>query len=196
MSALSQFRGARARLQRYTDAKFFSGWVVDITPAQIILQIDRIEDLIPEDSLSIEIHGLRHTIVFSAAFESPISGSNYIFRIVGTQLVRGSDAGARYQVRNYEAMVFHGAMAIEGSVDNVSETGMGLRVRGDIPKGSRIRIQVLLPRGEMEVEGTVVHAAAMDLSGLDFRLGVRLEIEDRISKARWIALMKDVSEAA
>lgn len=196
MSALDQFRGARARLQRYLDARFFAGWVVDLTTDQVIVALDHAEDLIPDDSCSIEIQGLRNTVVFSVCFESPLPNNGFIFRILSMQLVRGSDQGARYRVKQYEALVQADGVMLEGYIDNISEEGVGVRVRGMLRRGTSVKVQALLPRGEIEVLGTVIHCAPMDASGLDYRVGLRLDMSDRVVRARWTSLIKDVSGLA
>lgn len=193
MKGLGLFRNTRARVTRYSDAKIYSGWTIDVTPSQIIVRIGT-SDLLPEDTLMVELNGPNAKLLVTCRFEVNFNG-NCVFHIINEPKVLPTSEIARFAVSSFKATASYAGGEIGCRVMDVSETGMGLSSPHPFEKGSFVDLVIELPAGQVEVKGEVRYVSRPGLDG-EYRIGILVSAEGRLAAARWKSLINDYLKAA
>jgi len=171
----------------------FNGWVVDITPSQVILNL-KTTDLLPEDTIMLEVFGPQTNLLISLRFEVAFNG-NFIFAVLNEAKIMPTAEEARFSVGNFAAEVRAKDCEVAAKVVDVSESGMGLKSPQQFSRGEMLNLLVSLPKGEIEVAGEVRYCSKPHVDGT-CRVGVLISTEGRLAAARWKSLINDYLAAA
>ena len=174
-------------MQRLSDARYFAGWCVDVTEFQVIVSIDDVGDLLPKQEFQLELFGQKHNLTTRATCSVSLQ-NNFIFSVFkGPELTPASE-NARVSVGHYPCIFDWEGLTGEASVVDISFSGIGLVSSSQLERAAPISMVVTTPAGEIKANGTVKHCRKVKSNAQEFRIGVSLDFEDRISKARWNAL--------
>ncbi|MCE9557360.1 MAG: PilZ domain-containing protein [Armatimonadetes bacterium] len=158
-----------------------------MTEFQVIVSIDECGDLVPKQEFQIELFGQKHNLTARGTYSVSLQ-NNLIFNVFkGPDLIPASE-NARVSVGHYPCTFKWEGLLGEASVVDISYSGIGLISSSQLERTSHISMVISTPEGEIKAEGTVKHCKRAKTNNQEFRIGVALNFEDRISKARWNAL--------
>ncbi len=181
---LSAFVNTRTRMQRLRDAKFYYGWIKELTNvnARAILNNNPTIDI--GDKFLVEVHGKEKVAIFQAQV-SGHAGDDVLLTVIGNVDYRDATESARVSVANVSGVADHDGLEIEIVVQDVSANGMGVIAAQPMRKGTRIRSILHTAFGEIQCTGEVRHAKPDADQFGRFRVGIALDEFDRLASARW-----------
>lgn len=183
------FIQTRARLQRLSDMKFFSGWIQEISHVETVVRFKKPAAPIERgDEFSVEVAGKEQTAVLIASVKD-IQGD-----IARLDVKRGPALLPKKEAARVSMFGYPGKVQFEGSefmftLVDVSESGLGVMMAADVPKDSEIDFEVTTPLGSVVGKGLVKYCRADDDSPDRKRVGIQLTQFDRIERARWNQLL-------
>jgi len=183
MKGLSQFRKTRCRIQRLSDAKMLTGWAVDLTPAQLVVSVKSQDVLAQGDLCILEFFGKKSNLIAKGMFTMALGGS-YVFELSAQPKITSPSEAPRMAVSNYVCTFLWDGLRGEGSVVDVSITGIGLISSSALEKGEKIDLAIRTPNGEINCQGVVKYCRAIP-DAFEYRLGIELSFTDRLVLARW-----------
>lgn len=190
----SPFINTRCRLQRLKDAKFFAGWVRDLTKEELHLRLSTRTGLMMGDRFAVEVHGTDRSAIFTAALCSQDS-EELVFRIHEQVRYLPSRERARLAVEGITGKFKYQGVDTPFSVSDVSLQGCGLVVPFQVPRGAKLTLDIDTPQGLINCSGEVRYCKQdADIPGA-YRIGMLLDIMARLESARWTKLFEFYSAA-
>jgi hypothetical protein len=193
MKGLSQFRKTRCRIQRLSDAKMLTGWAVDLTPVQLVVAVKTPDILQPGDVAVLEFFGKKNNLIAKGTFTMSLSGS-FVFELSAPPKISAASEAPRMSVNNYVCTFLWDGLRGEGSIVDVSLTGVGMISSSSLEKGSVLDLTIKTPNGEILCGGTVKYCRPIPDS-FEYRLGIELSFKDRLILARWQRLFTHLEAA-
>lgn len=185
----SPFINTRCRLQRLKDAKFFAGWVRDLTATELHLRLSTRTSLMDGDTFSVEVHGTDRSAVFNAWLTSQ-NEDEVVFEIHEQIRYMPSRERARLRVEGVTGTFRHDGVETPFTVNDISLEGCGIVVPHPISRGVKLELQVETPQGPIACPGEVRYSKPdPDIPGA-FRLGIQLEGLGRLEAARWARMFE------
>jgi hypothetical protein len=94
---------------------------------------------------------------------------------------------------------YQGMLTVEGAsapftLVDVSESGMGLYTKIEVPVGAELEYEVEAPKGILTGRGQSRHCTAEVGPPEQYRVGVAIEHASRIERAKWCLLLTKVWE--
>lgn len=193
MKGLSQFRKTRCRIQRLSDAKMLTGWAVDLTPAQLVVSIKTPDVLQPGDMAILEFFGKKNNLIAKGKFTMALSGS-FVFELVEQPKISAASEAPRMSVSNYICTFLWDGLRGEGSLVDVSITGIGMISSSSLNKGDVLELTIKTPNGEVFCGGIVKYCRPIP-DTFEYRIGIELSFSDRLVLARWQRLFTHLEAA-
>jgi len=185
----SAFINTRCRLQRLKDAKFFAGWVVDLTEEVLQLRLSTKTTLEESDNFNIEIHGTDRSAVFQAALITQ-DGDNLVFAVPQTIRFMPAREKARLAVRGVTGICTYQGLETAFDVSDVSLEGIGIVLPVGVLRGAHLELEIQSPHGPIQCNGHVRYCRTdPDVAGW-FRIGILLDDMGRLETARWARLFE------
>lgn len=178
----------RVRLQRLSDAKFFSGWVRKFTHEEVVVRMNKPLPMAVGDVFMVQVHGFAASALFQAVLLREAEG-DFQFAIPESARIVAPNEQARVVTAGVTAMVMSGRRNVEADVVDVGARGVGLVTTCDFVKGERVFATFKTPVGPIESMGTVSYARLEAPEGTTYRIGIELDELDRIGNARWQRLL-------
>lgn len=178
------FIGTRARLQRLSDMKFYSGWVQEISHIEAVLRLKASTvPVLVGDEFSIEVSGKENTAVLIAGAVG-VQGA-----VVRLQVIRGPALLPAKESARLSLIGYPGKMRCEGAdvsftLADHSEKGLGILVCGDVPRDAEAQFEVVTPLGRVFGKGIVRYCRTDTDSPDRKRVGIELTEMDRIGRAK------------
>lgn len=177
------FKGTRVRVQRVRDARFFSGWTLDLDRKAVVVRISALDDLRDGDDVFVHVYGSGQDL--SAAAVCMKVGDDWARfdfaseprKTDATEDVRLSGAGVVGTIR-------HCWGTVDFEVLDVSPRGLGGVVPFELMRGDELKIELHTPTGPVEAQGTVRYCRPDPALG-GYRIGFSIRIEDRTMHGRW-----------
>ncbi len=188
------YEGTRARCQRIRDAKLFSGWVGEITDGYIAMTCDHVPEFEPLDQIAIEVYGHAQNLLMVGVFES-VAGKQAQFRVVSSTRVIPAKENVRIHAGRLGVLCeFVGPEGnlLEYRVVDVSKGGVGLEGSMGLPKGHVGEIRFDTEAGDVTATAEVRYCK-LDEASREYRLGLRIEFSERVSRGRWLQLFSQVA---
>lgn len=190
---IEEVRGTRCRLQRLSDLKFISGWVRDVAPDQLRIEL--------KDRISVEL-GDRFNVEASidlATVGLPCKVTNVksdtlTLEVTGEPLVTTPGQEARYQAGGINVLVHGSEKPIQAEAVDISAHGIGILVYQQMSRFAKIRLSVRGPSAAVECVGVVRYCRADSIEKDAFRVGMEIQFEDRLSRAMWMRLVQGASQ--
>jgi len=179
----------RTRLQRLSDAKFFSGWVTDLDETEVRVRLNVAGECEPGDQFLVEIFGNEVNASFKAGLSVSFDNQAYL-TILSPIQHRAATESARLSVSDMFGNVVNEDSEVDVRVVDISRHGMGMIVRIPLTKGSQLKYKVISPVGELHGQGQVRYCR-LDPSGNGlYRVGVRILELSRVDQAKWTRLIE------
>lgn len=178
----------RVRLQRLSDAKFFSGWVKEFTRTDLVVRMGSLAPMAGGDVFMVQVHGPTFTALFKAVLRSAAE-KDLCFTIPEPVRFLKASEQVRVSVVGVSALVTASNRAFESMVVDLSTTGAGLLATRELKKGEIVRVMFTTPVGEIECGAEVRYCKPDSIDDGSFRVGLQLEQMGRIERARWNRLV-------
>lgn len=188
------FIGTRARLQRISDARFFSGWVKDFGPTEVRVRAAADFDLQSGDQFMIQLAGKGATAIFRGQLGFT-SGRMLNFRITTPVRVVASTEAMRIAVDGMRGTISDDEDTVEVTVVDVSDSGAGIVCKAQPERGSTVRFEFNAPAGEVSGEAEVRYCRPDPETEGQFRVGLMIKLASRLDQAKW-SRMLEVDDAA
>ncbi len=181
---LSAFANTRTRIQRMRDARFFSGWMKDLSNVSARVALKGCPAIEVGEKFMVECHGKEKIAMFQAEL-SGISGEDAVLSVIGQVTYRPTSESARVTVHSVTGTIKFDGMSTEVEVVDVSENGMGLISAQSLTRGEIVEAILCSPCGEICCAGEVRYCKPDPDQFGKFRVGLALEPLDRLAGARW-----------
>ncbi len=189
--AEAAFIGAGARITRHGDGGLLAGWVLQMEESDIVIQSDAISDLSPDDTVSIEVFGFEHHLLYEARMKERYD-THFSFEILNEQPIKAAREDHRIVVQGMEITIpVDGEDTIVGFVVDVSANGLMFSSPEFFPQGSRVELTVRTEFGPVKTDAEIRYCKPMEDG--NYRVGVLIYEMGRIERGRWKRI---VDEAA
>ncbi len=182
-------QGARITLQRTRDAQFVHGWVRSVDQEQLLVRLPARVAIHTGDQFAARVYRAGDDLVFEArmsAVEQEESDGSLIvgFRTEGQMAVAPHSGDARFARIGQAEMNRKAA-----TLCDVSHQGVALLSSERPNVGARVSLWV----EGISLEAEVRYARPMRGSD-QFRVGLRLDVTDRVTRARWMEFVRGEAE--
>jgi len=192
---LSGFKNTRARIQRVSDSRFFSGWCIGVRAQQIILQVEDLESVEPGETFIIELYGPNRSVLVQSVYMTINSDGTSTFQTTSEPFYLPGPAEPRFRVANFEAEISHHHRKSPGRVTDVSAKGLAVETGFFANRLDHLELVINLPSGQVHAKGHVRYCKPIPNSPV-YRLGIRIEQMDRVGVARWTNFFTEMGDEA
>lgn len=183
----------RARLQRMGDAKFFSGWVKEISDTELWLRTSGELPVTVGEKYVVQLFGTG----FSAIIKLKLSvtmGNLLGFAITATPMEISSDESARVAVSGMlGTLMADGTAPCEVTVLDMSVQGVGLLSPISVDRGAQVILDLVGRGGSISAEGEVRYCRPDPQTEGYFKVGVKIRSLQRIDQARWNQMLTEAA---
>jgi len=189
MRDANMFIQTRARLQRISDMKFFTGWVEAINHTQVRIRLRASKATVSRgDRFSVEIAGKEQAAAFIGEVDG-VAGS-----VIELALPKGMALLPKKENARVSMFGVRGRILFEGSeydvtLVDISDNGLGLLTKSNLERGTVIQFEISTPIGEVRGAGEIRYCRADPDAPTQFRAGILVSELDRIERARWNQLL-------
>lgn len=183
------FINTRVRLQRLSDAKFFSGWVKDFTRSDLTVKLGTPTQVKAGETFMVQVHGHSSTALFRAVLRS-VGSRELMFVIPEPVRFLTPSEQVRISVQGVTATITGEGKAVDATVVDLSVGGAGLVAACEIKKGEHVRVLFITPLGNVDCDAEVRYCKPESIEEGTYRIGVQLEDLGRIERARWNRLVE------
>lgn len=167
------------------DARFFHGWVKELTASAVVVSFSDASSLEPGQSFMFHLYGRTSDAVFAAEL-TMVSGEDALFSIHQSMRLLTPSEEARVFVGDVEGSLQGDLLDIDIIILDISRRGAGILAPIPVSAGERVRLEVDTPTGTVTCYGEVRYCKPDSRVFGHYRAGLRLEEMDRIEKARWL----------
>lgn len=191
---IEEVRGTRCRLQRLRDLKFLAGWVREVAPTQ--LQIELKDNVLVEvgDKFNVEASIDMATVGLPCEVTA-VKNENLTLAITGDALLTTPGQEARYQAEGISVSVHSEGRQIQSEAVDISANGLGILTFDQMQRFAKVRLAVRGSSAAVECIGVVKYCRADTFEKDAFRIGFEIQFEDRLSRAMWMRLVQGASKA-
>jgi hypothetical protein len=176
--------GTRVRLQRLSDAKFFSGWVIELTAETVLIKINGEPELKVGDRFAAEIHGATHVARGTIELTDP-NASATRFQITAAMQYATVTEQARFLVDGVTCLIFVDGREIAAEVIDYSAKGLGFRSLRPLYPGTDVEMVVTSGTLSASVDGQIRHCRLDPDAPGRYRGGVLIEPRDSEQAYAW-----------
>jgi hypothetical protein len=184
---IESFANVRVRMQRTSDAKFFSGWVKTLSEREIMLEFASSEWFSPGTRFFLTANGLESTALFPAEVIQQTSGLIRLGIVGPVKFARPTEE-ARKSMIGLTCIMHIGEVEVEMLVHDVSAKGMGGTIDGAVARGRVIDFDVDTPHGSVIGKAEVRYCRQEGKDTLKHRIGLRILSMGRVETTRWLRL--------
>lgn len=184
--------GTRVRFQRLSDAKLFAGWVSGISEHHISIRSSGPTPVSPGDRFMVEVFGHGRNLQFEATLASALEEALEL-EVAGAMRETVSQEPVRVAVADLPCTLTWPGGQTNAEVVDISLAGLGLNSREEVPRGTKVGLEVRLPAGTVQCDGEIRYCRADKERGSSYRLGVLITYIDRINRARWWAQFESLA---
>lgn len=165
----------------------YTGWVTDLTSANILLALDILPEPPVGTKVLIEIAASGSHLLIQGSVAGTLPGA--LVCDVVTLRSMDSDEAPRLKVDHMTYELVDGDTILHGMVNDISESGLGIIASSKLERDKSYEIRVATPLGETVGQFTVRHLGS-SVSHYESRIGGRFVVEDRVDQARWRTLIQ------
>lgn len=189
---LGEFANVRTRLQRLSDAKFFSGWAHELNEEILRMRLSTSVQIEIGDLFMAEVHGPTNIALFRASI-AIFSGTEATFNVFAPFKFMPSTENVRLSVEGMRGTAIYDGMRVPFEVLDVSPTGTGLLSRQSLPRSSIVDLELDTAFGVVGASGEVRYCRPDTEVIGSFRIGIRLKELGRLERARWNRLFTEAA---
>lgn len=200
-----EFVNTRARFQRLSDSKFFTGWVEDFGFPSLALRCAPEAELAVGDKFLFELYGEKANCIFigtlevvdgldalkqvSVAEQSAIPEITFEFRILSEYRYIQPKESVRKAVQSLTATITRAKGEFEVAVSDVSSTGAGILTSEKFDVGELVQLRVTAMMRTITLQCQVRYSRAdRRLAGM-YRSGLQFENMNRVDVVSWTKVM-------
>lgn len=184
------FVNVRVRLQRLSDAKFFSGWVRTFSDSEIVIDFPNQDVFERGMKFFVTINGVQTAAVVQATLANQSPGFITLRYDGGLRFLNPTEP-ARRLVTGLTGVIKLDEAEIEMQVSDVSTKGFGAVIDGSITRGSIVDIEIDTQFGNIVAKAEVRYCRQDTKDSLKHRIGMQLTQMGRIENARWSRLTEE-----
>ncbi len=188
--SLSRFKKSRARLQRFSDAKIFRGWIETLNQGTACVEFADKSSLAAGDQFHVEAHGPGKIATFTARV-ALVSDSSVILEIEGPVRFAEPTEDSRFRIDGLTAKIGVQDRRFDAEVLDVSAKGIGLSTSAPFGKGDPVAIELATRFGAIQGAGEVRYCRALEAGALRFRIGVLWVEMSRVDQGRWMRILDE-----
>lgn len=203
---LSEFVGARCRLQQLSSQRITSGWVRALRNDRLVIQCDEDDSFFPAEKYLVHLQGpsadaygiasgTRGPIdaapltVGSLAREPALIAYSYEFALLTPLQFRDAQQNARKIIETIQAKLSVAGKTVEVLITDASTEGMGILAWTELIEGDVIGIRIESAKLQASFDGEVRHCRPEPrLIGM-YRVGLKFHNPDRLSLRSWRKLL-------
>lgn len=188
------FLNRRTRLQRLSDARFFSGWLTKIQSGEITVHLVGQAPLHRDDVCMFEVYGRKATAHFRGRVHTR-SGKLGVFGVEPPiRYFAAQQEDTRLNLAGISGKAKWEGIEVPVEVVDGSEGGIGLLSEVKLSRGDMVELTVETPYGTMTGRGEVRYSRVSDDDANRFRTGIKLDDMNRVERARWDRVLSDAQE--
>jgi hypothetical protein len=189
MTNAQLFIQTRARLQRLSDMKFFTGWVESISPEQVRIRLKSPKASVSRgDNFSVEVAGKEKTAAF-VGMVSDVAGSVVVLALPQGMTLLPKKESARFFIFGTLGRILLDGEEHAITLVDISENGLGVLADSNLERGTIVEFEIFTPLGSVCGCGEIRYSRIDPDSPSRFRAGIQLKERDRIESARWNQLL-------
>ena len=171
------------------DAKFFYGWMKELTNGSARANLKGNPAIDLGDKFLVEVNGKDRTAIFEAQISGNV-GDDVMLTLLGAISYKSTTENARVAVSGLTGLATYDETGIDIQVVDLSASGIGFVAPITMRKGERINIILQASSGEIQCAGEVRYSKPDADAFGKFRVGVALDEFDRLASARWKRLFE------
>ena len=181
---LSAFANTRTRMQRVRDAKFYHGWMKDLSNVTARATLKGNPSLDLGDKFLVEVNGKEKIAIFQAQVTGQ-SGEEVVLTVLGPVHYKTATESARVSVEHVSGVVEYDGMGVQVDAVDVSAHGVGIVSSQSMRKNEHVGVRFTTPYGDVCCYGEVRYCKPDTENFGKFRIGIALDEFDRLASARW-----------
>lgn len=182
------FTNTRARFQRVSDARFFSGWVAGSLGNQLSVRLAPGAELALGDRVFVSLACAQ----FGATFHAEVTGataSETLLTIEGKPKYGAATEDVRYSTASMTGCLAVGSKRHPMEIGDISSKGLGGHVDSEIARGVQVRFEIDGVYGQVGGTAEVRYCRADPARPGRFRIGLLIVAVGRIDGARWTRML-------
>jgi hypothetical protein len=148
-------------MQRYSDARCFSAWVVSLDEHSIVVEVPDLRGLDVGDKFLFQVSAMVGCVMFEAQLKK-MDGTSLCFQILSPIKLRPPYEDARIRT-SYEGVARLAEDAFRVWIDDVSASGMGLLSERSLERWQTICVVAKTAYGGAKVEGQVCYCKPLSV---------------------------------
>lgn len=181
---LSDYKNARARFQRLSDSKIFTGWVLEISSLGIKIQTEAPINVEQQELFHFDIPGVKNCILFHATLEKT-TPSYLSFQILDKLNIASSDESIRLKVKNIPVKITLGENTFDGTILDIAPRGIAFLINKKIDPKTNINAEFHTLIGPFQRQGSVIYCKEVLSEESLYRVGIEFICVNRIDQAKW-----------
>jgi hypothetical protein len=167
-----------------TDAKFFSGWIIEMTAKTATVQLNDEETMEVGDIIVGEVSGRENRALIDAQV-SKVMDDVVSFEFRRTPRYEVTREASRTVVRNVAGTLLFEGEGVDCTVLDVSVQGIGFLTYAPIPQGSTVTVSLETPHGPVKLSAQVRYCRPDARRFGLYRAGALVTDMGRLDRARW-----------
>lgn len=190
--AFGRFCGTRARLQRISDMRFATGWILRVDSGSVIVQVNESSNWGTGDEMFIQAYGVDECLSIGGQ-TIIVAGDLITVRISGNAKVSASSEKTRHLAGNMQCHLKLGWFQADTEVIDISDSGIGIKTTVPVQKGESAELTIRTHFGEVVANGVAKYSRKLPGPSEAFRIGFEFKTVDRLSEAKWRMALDSVS---
>lgn len=184
------FVNVRVRMQRLSDAKFYSGWLRSMSESEVVIDFTGGDMFEPGTKFFLSINGVNSAAVVQTQLTSQSPGFLNL-RYDGQVKYLNPSEQARRLVTGLTGVIEIAGGEIDMQITDVSVKGFGALIEGVILKGSIVTIQIDTQFGNVTAQAEIRYCRQDSKDSMRHRVGFQITQIGRIENARWGRLTEE-----
>lgn len=179
----------RARFQRLSDAKLFSGWVRIFDKESIVVMSNKPAVCKAGDEFMFQVYGPGKVVLFKATFQAQYA-KELSFAISSPLQYAPAKEEMRVLTEGTTGVLTGEGHEMEVMLIDISAGGAAVISAIYFSKETPVELQVASPAGPISLKGEVKNCREADGMGSQYRVGIRLAPVTRVDSARWNQMLE------
>jgi hypothetical protein len=192
--SLDELHGARCRLQRRSDLKFFAGWVHATLGEQVLVHLKCDARVSENDLFNLEA-GIQKANVGLPCVLARKEGKILRLIITGEPTLTKPGQEARYNAESLSVTLQSGGATLEAETVDISESGIGVLTLTPFARFANVTLIVRGGSNTVECAGSVRYSRPDPGNDGVYRVGIQVEFDDVLSRAMWQRLALSVTQS-
>lgn len=189
------FIRTRTRMQRLSDAKLFSGWVVSMSPYEVVVRVNDQNFTKLDDRIFVQAFGDKVTGTFTGRVVSTRNQTVTLAFETSLKTIKANEE-LRLKTDLMLGEIDAAGFKLEFQLVDISSSGLGVITKLPLVKGGTVRFSVMVDGSELASEAEVRYCRPIESDQGQFRVGLKIKDPDRVCQARWHRFIDSLADAA